>query len=176
VIDSFDTPGIPCITVSRKPCLLIRAGMRRTFQCRALLLLAATVCTPALAVDPATELTYAYSTRSCGPIDQPVTMIYLTRDPVTDGQPRPPYVQLWFAQGLDENGRFEGRWNGPQGDVGGTWCSTEQDCNPVKSGKLKIQRSAEDGTLNGEIEFELEGPVRGPLNAEPLPAKHQLCG
>ncbi len=149
--------------------------MDRRIHC-AFLLLAAAVGHPALAADPTADLTHAYSTRGCGPIDQPVTMIYLTRDPVTDGQPRPPYVQLWFAHGLDENGRFEGRWNGPQGDVGGTWCRTAQDCKPVKSGSLKLQRSDDDDTLTGEVEFELEGPVRGPLSAEPLPPQHQSCG
>lgn len=150
--------------------------MGPNLQRRALLLLAGVVCMPALAVDPAADLTYAYSTQGCGPIDQPVTMIYLTRDPVTDGQPRAPYVQLWFAHGLDEHGRFEGGWDGAQGNVGGTWCRTEQDCNPVQRGHLKLQRSTDDGTLNGEIEFELEGPVKGPLRAEPLPAQHLSCG
>ena len=143
---------------------------------RASPLLAAAVCGAALAADPIADLTHAYSTNGCGPIDQPVTMIYLTRDPVTSGQPRPPYVQLWFAHGLDEYGKFEGHWDGPQGDVGGTWCKTEQDCQPVKRGNLKLQRASDDGTLNGEVDFELEGPVHGPLSAEPLPPQHQSCG
>lgn len=164
------------MTASRKPWSWMIADMKRAWRCVALLLPALAVCTPALAVDPAAELTHAYSTQGCGPIDQPVTMIYLTRDPVTDGQPRPPFVQLWFAHGFDENGRFEGHWEGPQGDVGATWCRTIQECKPVRHGRLKLQRSADDGTLGGEIEFELEGPVRGPLRAEPLPPQHQSCG
>lgn len=150
--------------------------MGRSIRCRELLMFAATTCGPALAADPTADLTHAYSTSGCGPIDQPVTIIYLTRDPARDGQPRPPYVQLWFAHGLDENGRFAGQWAGTQGDVGGTWCSTEQECKPVKRGSLKLQRPSADGTLSGEVEFELEGPVRGPLNAEPLPAQHLSCG
>jgi hypothetical protein len=149
--------------------------MGRNLLCRLFLLLAA-AGGPALAADPTADLTHAYSTQGCGPIDQPVTMIYLTRDPVTNGHPRPPYVQLWFAHGFDENGRFEGQWDAAQGNVGGTWCPTEKDCNPVKRGSLKLQRSSDDGTLTGEVEFELEGPVHGPLNAEPLPTAHQSCG
>lgn len=131
---------------------------------------------PAGADDPGTELTHAYYTRGCGPVDQPVTMIYLTRDPVDDDGPRAPYVQLWFAGGLDEHGRFEGRWNGAQGDIGGTWCRTGADCNPILRGYLKLARSTSEGTLNGDIELELDGPVGGPLRALPLPAERLSCG
>ena len=155
---------------------MTRADGERGLYLLAFLLLAGVFGTSALAADPAADLTYAYSTQGCGHIDQPVTMIYLTRDPVTNGQPRAPYVQLWFAHGLDEHGRFDGRWNGAQGDVGGTWCRMESECKPLQSGSLKLERSSADGTLGGEIEFELEGPVRGPLRAEPLPAQHESCG
>ena len=155
---------------------LLNVDVGRVLLYPAFLLLAGVVCTSALAADPTADLTYAYSTQGCGPIDQPVTMIYLTRDPVTNGQPRTPYVQLWFAHGLDELGRFDGRWDGAQGDVGGTWCRSESECKPVQRGSLKLERSSIDGTLSGEIEFELEGPVRGPLHAETLPAQHESCG
>jgi hypothetical protein len=131
---------------------------------------------PVPAADPATDLTFAYSTRGCGPIDQPVTLIYLTHERVRDGSPQPPYVQIWFAHGLDENGRFSGRWDGPLQDVGGTWCRTPQECSPVPRGSLSVQRSTADGTLNGEIELDLHGPVGGPLSAEPLPSERLSCG
>ena len=150
--------------------------MGRNLPCCAIFALASAACAPALADDPAADLTYAYSTHGCGPVDQPVTIIYLTRDPFTGGRPQAPYVQLWFAHGLDEHGRFEGRWDGPQGNVGGTWCRTEQDCIPVKRGSLKLQRSTPDGTLNGDVEMDLGGPVGGPLHAEPLPTEHESCG
>jgi len=150
--------------------------MGRNLHFRAIMLLAVVISRLAWAADPTADLTHAYSTQGCGPIDQPVTMIYLTRDPATNGHPRPPYVQFWFAHGFDENGRFEGNWDGAQGNVGATWCPTEKDCNPVKRGSLKLQRSGVDGMLTGEVEFELEGPVRGPLSAEPLPPEHQSCG
>jgi hypothetical protein len=140
------------------------------------LLCAALTSSAEPAADPAAELTYAYYTRGCGPIDQPVTMIYLTPEIVKEGRPRAPYVQLWFAGGLDEQGRFAGNWDGVQGKVGGTWCRTDADCNPVARGSMKLQRSTTEGTLNGEIQFELNGPVGGPLRALPLPAESLSCG
>lgn len=132
--------------------------------------------TPEYAADPAAELTYAYYTRGCGPIDQPVTMIYLTPEIVKEARPRAPYVQLWFAGGLDEQGRFAGNWEGVQGKAGGTWCRTDADCSPVTRGSMKLERSTAEGTLNGEIQFELNGPVGGPLRALPLPAQSLSCG
>lgn len=131
---------------------------------------------PETGADPAAEFTHAYYTRGCGPIDQPVTMIYLTPEIVKEGRPRAPYVQLWFAGGLDEHGRFAGNWDGAQGKSGGTWCRTDSDCSSITRGSMKLERSTTEGTLNGEIQFELNGPVGGPLRALPLPAESLSCG
>ncbi len=151
-------------------------GMERKLSYISFFVFVCGICVNTLADDSGVSLTYAYSTHGCGPIDQPVTMIYLTHDPVATGRPLPPYVQMWFAHGLDEQGRFEGAWNGPQGNMGGTWCRTAQDCVPVARGSLKLKRSVDDGTLIGDVEVDLGGPVGGPLRAEPLPAEHDSCG
>jgi hypothetical protein len=126
--------------------------------------------------DPAADFTHAYYTRGCGPVDQPATMIYLTRDPVDGAEPQAPYVQIWFAGGRDEHGRYAGQWTAPQSDAGGTWCRTPADCRPVTRGSIRLERSTAEGTLNGHVELDLDGPVGGPLRALPLPSTRLSCG